>query len=499
MQVLKELAYVLNKNNLQPLGASGQSMEKGSKMATFYDGILKGKYDNDEQAAMALYGDPGAAGYRKMKSDLLERMINTVSNIDARQQHFTDYQKAYYECHQQWVAVKVLTGQNANTAAIALAAKLLRQVEKYEFTLLAMDVSSYLRIQYSIRESNDKKFKEMTASFDHYRRLYDAENTAEHIYTMLSSQSLNNRSSHSSIQGAAQKGFAEIAPYLEIYQSNKLHLYGRLIEFLMYSSAHDYHKSLACCERTIAFFKAKPFTANAPLQIFMYEQLICQVQLRMFDEGRATADACATLMAEGSFNWFKYRELSLQLCFHSGHFEEAADILAKSIEHARFPYLPENTQEIWRIYEAYIHYLVLVKKLPTPPKTGKFKVGKFMNEMPIYTKDKEGVNIAIVVIQYLLLLAEGKAAQIIDRASVIDQYAYRHMGGEHTRRSLNFFKMLVQIPSGQFERKLVQKKAAKYLEALLDMPLDVANQTFEVEVIPYEMLWDIILDSLTNK
>jgi hypothetical protein len=61
MQVLKELAYVLNKNNLQTVGALGQSMEKGSKMAAFYEGILKGKFDNDEQAATLLYGDPGAA------------------------------------------------------------------------------------------------------------------------------------------------------------------------------------------------------------------------------------------------------------------------------------------------------------------------------------------------------------------------------------------------------------------------------------------------------
>lgn len=499
MQILKELVYVLSKNNMLPLGATGQLLEKGSKMLLYYEGIQKGKYDSDETAAQELYGDPASPAYRKMKSGLLERLWATVLHFDSRQQHFTDYQKAYYESHQQWVAVKILTGQNANTAAIALAAKLLRQAEKYEFTLLAMDVASYLRIQYSIRESNDKKFKETSALFDYYRRLYDAENIAEHIYTMLSAQSSNNRSSHSSVHEAAKKGYSEVAPFLEHYKSNKLHLYGRLIEFLMYSSAHDYHKSLICCQQTIAFFKAKPFTANAPLQIFMYEQLICQVQLRQFDEGRATAEACAALMMEGSFNWFKYRELSLQLSFHSGHFEEAADILAKSIEHSRFSYLPENTQEIWRIYEAYIYYLVLVKKLLPPVKTGKFKVSKFLNEMPIYTKDKEGVNIAIVVIQYLLLLAEGKVSQVIDRASVIDQYAYRHMSGEHTKRSLNFFKMLAQIPSGQFEREMVRKKAAKYLDALLEMPLDVANQTFEVEVIPYEMLWDIILDTLPKK
>jgi hypothetical protein len=55
----------------------------------------------------------------------------------------TDYQKAYYECHRLWlIVVKILTGQNANKAAMGLAVKLLKQTERFDFTLLTMDIAS---------------------------------------------------------------------------------------------------------------------------------------------------------------------------------------------------------------------------------------------------------------------------------------------------------------------------------------------------------------------
>ncbi len=31
------------------------------------------------------------------------------------------------------------------------------------------------------------------------------------------------------------------------------------------------------------------------------------------------------------------------------------------------------------------------------------------------------------------------------------------------------------------------------------MPLDVAKQSHEIEIIPYEELWDMVIDSLENK
>ncbi|MCB0528632.1 MAG: hypothetical protein KDC65_09175, partial [Saprospiraceae bacterium] len=80
-----------------------------------------------------------------------------------------------------------------------------------------------------------------------------------------------------------------------------------------------------------------------------------------------------------------------------------------------------------------------------------------------------------------------------------EQYCYRHLRGEDTQRSYNFLKMLLQIPMGQFDRKMVEPKAARYLEKLRAIPLQLANQTHEIEIIPYEDLWDYALQSLEMK
>lgn len=56
--------------------------------------------------------------------------------------------------------------------------------------------------------------------------------------------------------------------------------------------------------------------------------------------------------------------------------------------------------------------------------------------------------------------------------------------------------MLLQIPLGQFDRAVVETKAARFLEKLRSYPLQLANQTYEIEILPYEDLWQFALESL---
>ncbi|MBK6933347.1 MAG: hypothetical protein IPH12_21750 [Saprospirales bacterium] len=59
--------------------------------------------------------------------------------------------------------------------------------------------------------------------------------------------------------------------------------------------------------------------------------------------------------------------------------------------------------------------------------------------------------------------------------------------------------MLVQIPEAAFHREAASRKAGRYLEQLGEMPLEIANQPHEIEIIPYEDLWAMILDTLPDQ
>ncbi len=494
MQDLRELVLLLAQHEVRPL--KGLESAKDSKLLALYEGISKGKYQSDEEAAADLYGEkqPGSS-YRKLKSVLRDKLLDYIFEINTQKEEYSDYQRAYYDCHKQWVIVRFLTGQNANTAALSLANKLLRTAERFDFTLLCMDIASYLRIQYGLRESNPKKFEEASHRFEYFRKVYDAEALAEELYTLLLVRMVNNRSALPEVVVLAREYCERIQPYLEQYATYKLHLYGYLIGLTYFTAQNDYAGALTYCDKAIQFFEARSYEARVPLQIFYYQQLICHIHLRQFEQGKEAAKRCIRLMQEGTFNWFKYRELYLHLLLHTHHYEDAAQLLHSTLEHSRFQFLPENVVEIWRIYEAYIYFLSRIGKVTQAPK-GKFKLAKFINEFSIFNKDRSGVNVAIIIIKWLMLIQERQFGKLLDEVESTEQYAYRHLRGENTKRSYCFVRMLLQVPLGQFERKTVEERTAKLKDTLRSVPLQLANQTHEIEILPYEDLWDMVLSLL---
>ncbi|MEM6320059.1 MAG: hypothetical protein AAF960_20470 [Bacteroidota bacterium] len=59
--------------------------------------------------------------------------------------------------------------------------------------------------------------------------------------------------------------------------------------------------------------------------------------------------------------------------------------------------------------------------------------------------------------------------------------------------------MLLKIPISDFHRVGVERRAQKYYDTLLATPIDIANQAMEIEIIPYEDLWEMVLASLEMK
>lgn len=500
MKDLKEIILILEKHHLHPLKYMGSVAESKSKLLALYEGIAKDKFPSDEAAATNLYStDSRSSSYRKLKSDLREKLLEAVLQINTDQDQYTDYQKAYYNCHKQWLTVRFLTGQNANTSALILANRVLRQAEKYDFTLLCMDITSYLRTQYGLRDSNDKRFLETNKQLDYYRKLYMAEILAEELYSTLVVRIVNSRSAHEDIYRIALDYYAQLKPALQEYRSYKLNMYAYMIGLMRYTAVNDHEQALIYCEQALDFFRARPYTAQVPLQIFIYQHLMSSIHLQRFEEARESAERYLEFMQAGTFNWFKLQEIYLLLLIRIPQYKSAGEVLYASLTNPRFEFMPDNAKELWRIYEAYVYYLSLMGEMNFPMKAKKFKLAKFINEIEIFSKDKGGMNIAIVIIKFISLLQEHKYSRVLDEIEALEQYAYRHLRGKNTQRSYYFLKMLLQIPLGRFEEEEARIRAARYLALLEAIPVQLAIQTHEVEIIPYEDLWNYALASLKEQ
>lgn len=506
MNELRELIGIVNKNKLKAVAhVTGKAFLPGPMALKLYDLVAEGKVTNDDEAIAALF--PGKVKnsmqpYQRLKNALWDYLVQMLLVIDPALPQYNARQRSFFECHKKWAAIKILIGRNAHRSTIAVANDIYKVAKKYDFTEVSLDVARSMRLYYGSIEGDLKKHTLYSKEVAMLEEMFRYENLAEYHYTDLVIGFVSSKAAQKNVHLEAKRLFKEIEPGLKDYHSYRLHFMGRLLEILIYSSINDYKNTVLVCDKAIRFFESKVYTANVPLQAFLYQEMVCYLQLRDYERGRTAATRGLSLLQEGSFNWFKYQELLVFLAFHTEKYQDALEIYKVTIKHRRFATLPASIQQIWKIFEAYLYYLreCGLVEVPADEKEmiSKFRMARFLNETPLYNKDKRGLNIPILIFQILFLILTKRYDDTIDRIEAIEKYTTRYLKKDDNFRSNCFIKMLLQIAVAGFHQAAVMRYSEKFSKMLKTVPLDFANQSHDIEIVPYEKLWQLALDSLSN-
>jgi hypothetical protein len=496
MRDLIELTGSLPWSKLKSTAVWDTVLEPGSKMSQLFHLAQQKQAATDEEAATALYGSPKAvAKLHSLKNNLKERLLDVVFLLDYNEPGYTDRQKAHFECNKKWATAMTLLAKNVKHTAIEQLEQVLRHTRHFEFTELSMNALYYLRLHYGTVAGDPKKYEFYRDLYRQYQSIWMMENEVEELYTQLISRYIAGRAPQEEAADQGEAYYLQIAPYLDQCSSFRLHLSGRLLQLQACNSRGDHAKMADLCEDALRFFKAKPYESNLPLQVFYYQLVVSCVHLRDFGRGQDIIRRYHTIYEEGSFNWFKVQELYFLLALHTQHYDDAFDTCEKILQHADLEKQPAQIREMWKIYEAYTHLLVRARRVDRLP-TRRFKPGKFLNQTPVYAKDKRGMNIPILIAQILFGIADQNYDTCIERVEAIGKYTARYLKKQDNFRSNCFLKMLLQLPEAAFHREAANRKAERYLLQLREVPIEIANQSHEIEIIPYEDLWSIVLDLL---
>lgn len=501
MRDLIEIIDLLDNTKLKTSGVFKHIIEPGSKMERLFEALCDGSVKTDDEAKALFADKKGETTHvANLKSDLKDRLVNTFFLLDFKDNNYSERQKAYYDCQKRWSVIMVLLTRNAKVAGIDLAERLLRHTIRFEFTELTLDISRVLRLQYSTVDGDLKKFEQICAQYDWYEKVWLMESKAERYYADLMSHFTNSKATQVELLERARQYYSELEPFMRECESFKLHLMGGMIRILTHNIENDYNRTAALCEEVIAFFAKKEYDSGLPLQVFYYNLIICYLQLREFEKGQAAIDRCSYYFEEWSFNWFKLQELFFLLAIHTGHYEDAYQLYAKVTPRLDKKHAP--TVEMWRIFQLYLCFLVKIGKITNEDakdKLGKMKINRLINDITLFTKDKRGMNIAVLIAQILFALVDKNYDQTVERIEAIEKYCSRYLSQHDTYRSNCFIKMLLALPLASFHREGVIRKTDRYQKMLQSAPLEAARQAHEVEIIPYEHLWEMIVGILDLK
>jgi len=498
MKDLIELSNIVTQRKVRSVHifSASEDGQPITKIQQFYELILKGEFDSDEQAAHYFYGkNKSHSSYQKLRGTLKARLINSLFLIDLKQASYGNRRRAYYESYREWAAAKILFGKQARVAAVSQCRKLAKIARQYEFTELLVDILHTLRLYFGTIEGDPKKYQQYNAEFKKVKKKWHLETEVEELYIDLSIDFVNSRATRHEVQEKAKEYFNTVKPIMAEDESYQIHLCGRLIEVSQFTSVNDYANTIEVCERAIAFFAAKNYEASIPLQIFHYQKLICHLQLQQIEEAFREAEISETFLEDGTFNWFKLQEVRLQLFLFTKDYHAAANLVGKILVHESFINLPGNIGETWKIAEAYLFFIQEVGHLPANTIDG-FRSARFINEIEVFSKDKRGMNVHLIILEILLNTVDDNRDRLIDRAEALNKYRTRYLREEGLERSNLFVKMLLQLPKKAFARTAVEAKTEKSFKALQAMPIELVNQAHEIEIVPYEYLWEMTLETL---
>jgi hypothetical protein len=500
MQVIKELFNLIQVDKLKANGLWDVFFEPDSKLRALSEQMIEGNIDTDEAAQALLYSQEDAKPkYYNLKKRLKQRLVDIIASLDIKQSKLNDRQSASVECNKQWAVASILLSRGARNSAVEILEETLEKTLYYEFSDISIQMLTVLRLHYGVIQGNRAKFEYYNNLFQECKSTWTMESETEDMYISLMALQVGQKAADPEWTAKADQYYRAIAPYLEKNSSFRLHLCGRLLRLMASDRKNDYLTTAQICEDAIAFFKQKKFDTRLALQAFYSQLIVCYIQLKSFDKGQKIIADYQSLFPEGSFNWFKLQELYFLLAMHSKRYAEAYAVYVPVKEKLRAKEQPPQIREMWKIYEAYLQYLLYVNKIGSDPSGQKFRVGKFGNEIPVFSKDKRGMNIPILIVQILFSIASRNYGQTIDRIEAIEKYCSRYLKKDDTFRSNCIIRMLLQIPSASFHREAVIRRTSKLFGQLRSTPLEVAGQAFEVEIIPYEDLWEIVLETLENK
>ena len=507
MEDLKELIKIVSKSKIKKTDVIGFDNGSYSNVQRLYDLIADSKIKSEEAIATYFFPqieEPLKARYfSNLKGRLHHRLINTLFLIEgtgklSESEGFKAYQKVY----RNLAATKILLAMGSRNVAIKLARKSLKLALKYEYNSVAYELVGTLRRHYSTIEGNLKMYTYYKERGETIKQHLLNENYAEECYSELAVFFASKSSYDLHLKNLAKQFTIELRA---IEQQHPTSYQFRFLSFLIYAIhlelENDYKEVIKMSDEAIDFFKSHP-TIKIPYHTFHFilKKIMALIYLSRHEEAKKRVQEALKIIRPGTRDWFLVLDAATRNAFYAKNYNLAFTYVQLGIEQGNLERQASNVVETWRLFQAFLYYLYQLNELDQPIEslTSRFRLSRFMNEVPTYAKDKRGTNITILTLQILILLVEKKYADILDRVEPLSAYVNRHLRKNMDYRSNCFLKMLLQIPKGNFNQKLVKRKAKTYHEKLLEVPSSSSKQSLETEIIPYETLWELALNSLGN-
>jgi hypothetical protein len=460
----------------------------------FYSLVSKDLSLTDQILMQRLYKGSKGSGYKLLKARFKKLIVSCIRANVGRNTH---YQDAYIKGLRGIESYKALFRSNQRKLAIIKAKRIFSDLAKCTFTDLSIIVLMDLIFHYKVMEYTSAQAEKYSRQLGLLMSLMQYESEIFQDVCDLRREIGRTKGipDKKVIAFAKQaelnflKRLEDCSPsYRLMHDGYSIRVYRRLLE-------RSYEEALDLCAEAKEVLSQYP--ARRPADELSYDLFRIEIYIQSGNYALAESMCNRYLMTitYGSYNWLVVKLYLLLSLLRRGALHQVVELATEMHTKKLYSKTPSQIQECWNVFYAYANFAVstqITDAKDHPP----FRINKLLNEVPFYSKDKQGLNVSILIIQFLFLLKQKRYMEIEDKAASLAKYNEKYLKRGETFRQHCFLRMLLEIVKADFNKIRAQRYAAPILEKMKTEPIRLSQQSIEVEIIPYEDLWEMTLKLL---
>ena len=503
MKNLLEIIKIVTKKRVKKIEIfDDQALKnKTGKFNEFYEALSAGRLRNDRDAATLLYNcSPQDPKYRQLKSRFRKRLLNTIFFLDINKPSSGTYNRAYLNCNKEWAMVKILLHYGAVQTATSMARHILTPAQKYHFSDLIVNCCRILR-QHAADSGEDKAFHQYNKMIKSFEPILKAELESEELYQTVILDYQKPLTSKNPLKGEIATISDQLITLSERYSSPVISYNLYLTWAIRYELAKDFDTMLEVCNEAEQYMDDHPdFYQEEKLIAIQNKKMSAYLHKQDYRKGKVNAEKCLNRFPDGSQPWFNFMEFYLLLALHTENYINALAIINQATAHNGLKKLDQPIREKWAIYSGYVGFFASIQgfgaALQIRSTNRIFRPSKYFALPETYPKSHRNYAILLLILEVLELANKKSTLDLDDRLEKLKQFALRQLNKEEHFRAIQFIRLLQQLKKAEYEPDQI-KNTEKYLSALQAQPFFYRGAISELEIIPYEKLWEIVLQQFS--
>ena len=449
------------------------------------------------QVVKAVYGKATTTNVRalqKLQSRVQVKMLNQLYFLDHSDPRHLVSRRYELECLDLLHKVSILYAEHEYKLSERLLLRCLRLAEAGEFTQYAVQSARLLRNLYAEQRRNIP-YKRITKVLLRTQQVLAWEDEAEQLYFDIKLTLSGTVAARRAVLALLPDRIAQ----LEIlnrrarsFTTFNILYRSRLAYEEQQGNYQEIIKVTAVASRRLRDGKLNARRFDIRFNHFM--SIYAHLRGRQPVQGLQLAEQYSRDFHQSSNNWFYFEEHHVLLALHAQQYERARQQLLAISKSPAYPMQQATALQRWDLYRSYINFVLPPQRVLTARQR---QVAQWVLQLPEYSRDKRGHNVAILVLQVLHFLRERRLEEVLTRLESLRKYQQRHLFEASMLRSRLFLRMLQVIVEKNFDAEKAAARGQTLLQQLKDTP--PPGEAFaEVEIIPYEHLWALVLGLLRD-